>query len=115
MMINCQGEKLWLSEHKKEQLNSVRGGMGVWPKRDTSDGKSTWFGWNPVLCLQRLTAQCSLCLRRMMMFTKIIMRRTMLFIVHDGHDEKKAGDQCSHMEWGPKFFKMETQWGPNFE
>ena len=22
---------------------------------------------------------------------------------------------CSHMEWGPKFFKMGTQWGPQFE
>ena len=32
-----------------------------------------------------------------MMFTKIIMRRTMLFIVHDGHDEKKAGE-CDHAE-----------------
>ena len=22
---------------------------------------------------------------------------------------------CSHMEWGPKIFKMGTKWGPNFE
>ena len=22
---------------------------------------------------------------------------------------------CSHVRWGPNFFKMETQWGPNFE
>ena len=22
---------------------------------------------------------------------------------------------CSHMEWGPKFFKMVTKWGSNFE
>ena len=22
---------------------------------------------------------------------------------------------CSHMEWGPNFFKMGTQWGPNLE
>ena len=22
---------------------------------------------------------------------------------------------CSHMEWGPKFFKMGSKWGPHFE
>ena len=39
------------------------------------DSKGTWFGWNPALCLQCLTAQCSLCLRKMMTFTMIMMGR----------------------------------------
>ena len=29
--------------------------------------------------------------------------------------ESDALLHCSHMEWGPKFFKMGTKWGPDFE